>query len=91
MTYIIKYKRKDQWFWRSRKIKNIEIENYTLAYNRPNIKDSTKIELVTIQNTNRANFIYEDGSIESIANWDQYDIKLGKDYFLNKELEKSNK
>lgn len=78
MKYRFKYKRKLSLFWKSKMVIGHSIEYYDERIYDGN---NNLIQL-TKHPKNAMVLYYEDGSLERIADWDNYDMKLGVDWKL---------
>lgn len=78
MKYKFKYKKKGSFFWKSK-----EVIGHSIEYYDDTIFNSKK-EIIQINKKpqNAMILYYEDGSIERISNWNNYDLRLEKDWVL---------
>lgn len=87
MIYKIKYKHKDSWFWKCKTIigHGLDfIEEITFYQNSNSITNKIRKPLDAMI------FYFQDGSVERICQWSNYDYKLGLDWklALKQQMEK---
>lgn len=86
MKYKFNYKKKNSFFWKYKIVVAHSLEYYDeKIYNNKN-------ELIQINKKPQNSMVlyFEDGSIERIGNWNEYDLKLNIDWVIaiRKSMEK---
>ena len=78
MKYKFNYKSKNSFIWKSK-----EIIGHSLEYYDEKIyKNNYELFQINKKPQNAMILYYENGSIERIANWNEYDLKLNTDWVL---------
>lgn len=86
MKYKFNYKHKNSFLWKSK-----EVVGHSLEYYNDKILDSNNKLLQVISKPQNAMVLYyENGSIERIANWNEYDLKLNTDWVLATKKQMEN-
>jgi len=86
MKYKFIYKSKKAIFWKTKLVVGHGIEYYEEKILNP----SSQLLQINRKPQNSMVLYFEDGSLERIAEWDKYDMKLGTDWVLaiKKQMEK---